>query len=86
MVAVMGVGNRAGDLWTRERRAWVDHPWMWKLFVLVSLAPLVSAATRAGSNPWFAAVSLLLAIICLTLAVLSYRAVKRALALGDGRD
>jgi hypothetical protein len=74
----MGVRNRADDLWSQERQAWLDKPWTWKLFVLLSLPALISAAIAAETNPWFAAMALLLALVDLTLALVAYRAVKRA--------
>ena len=77
-VAVMGVRNRAGDLWSQERQAWLDKPWTWKLLVLLSLPPLISAAISAKTSPWFAAMAFLLALVDLTLALVAYRAAKRA--------
>jgi hypothetical protein len=76
-VAVMGVRNRAADLWSQERHAWLDKPWTWKLLVLLSLPPLISAAISAETSPWFAAIALLLALVDLTLALVAYRAAKR---------
>ncbi|MGF9755763.1 hypothetical protein AAII07_11185 [Microvirga sp. 0TCS3.31] len=76
-VAVMGVRNRAGDLWSQQRQAWLDKPWTWKLLLLLSLPPLISAAVSAETSPWFAAMALLLALVDLTLALVAYRTAKR---------
>lgn len=79
----MGVRTRAGDLWSQERQAWLDKPWTWKLFAFLSVPPLISAAISAETSPWFAATALLLALVDLTLAVVAYRAAKRASAAVD---
>jgi hypothetical protein len=81
----MGVRDRADDLWSQERQAWLDKPWTWKVLVLLSLPPLISAAVSAGTSPWFAAMALLLALVDLALALVAYRAVKRVTPAADER-
>lgn len=45
---------------------------------LLSLPPLISASISVETSPWFAAMALLLALVDLTLALVAYRAAKRA--------
>jgi hypothetical protein len=70
-------------LWPQERQAWLDNPGAWKLLAFLSLPPLISAAVSVETSPWFAAMALLLALVDLTLALIAYRATKRASAAVD---
>jgi hypothetical protein len=79
----MGVRGRAADLWSQERQAWLDRPGTWKLLAFLSLPPLISATLSVETSPWFAAMALLLALVDLTLALVAYRATRRACAAVD---
>lgn len=79
----MGVRSRASELWSQEQQSWIEKPWTWKLLAFLALPLLISAATSADDSPWLAAMSLLLAVIDVTLAGLAYRAARRASPTGS---
>jgi hypothetical protein len=46
----MGVRDRADDLWSQERQAWLDKPWTWKVLVLLSLPPVLPLQFKPGDS------------------------------------
>lgn len=64
-------------MWSQERQAWLDKPWMWKLWAFLSLPLLISAATALENNFWLAVVALLLAFADVAVAVVACRAARR---------
>ena len=71
---IMGVCNRLKGSWAREQEAWVDRPWMWKMYLFIAVPPMLGGLANADEHPWFAALALLFAVVVLMMALLAHRA------------